>query len=112
MNEKILIVDDEVRLRKLLTAYLKKEGYQIIEAGNGLEALNQVRSNKVDLVILDVMMPVMDGWTACGEIRKISQVPIIMLTARERMKINFLGSGLELTIMKPNHSAPKCLWQK
>ena len=112
MDEKILIVDDEVRLRKLLLAYFKKEGYQVLEAGNGVEAINAVKNNSVDIVILDVMMPVMDGWTACGEIRKISNVPIIMLTARGEDEDKLLGFGLGVDNYETKPFSPKVLVAK
>lgn len=103
MNETILIVDDEERIRKLIGAYLKKEGYEIFEAENGLEALNSFKRNNVQLVILDVMMPVMDGWTACRELRKISNVPIIMLTAKGEDEDKLLGYefGTDHYVTKP-----------
>ncbi|GLC31586.1 response regulator transcription factor [Clostridium omnivorum] len=103
MNETILIVDDEERIRKLIGAYLKKEGYEILEAENGLEALNSFKNNNVQLALLDVMMPVMDGWTACRELRKISNVPIIMLTAKSEDEDKLLGYefGTDHYVTKP-----------
>jgi len=94
MKEKILIVDDEERMRKLIGAYLKKEGYEIIEAENGLEALSLCKSERIHLIILDVMMPVMDGWTVCKELRKNSNVPIIFLTAKGEDEDVLLGFEL------------------
>jgi two-component system response regulator ResD len=82
MKKTVLVVDDELRMRKLLADFLLREGYSIVEAGNGQEALDKVAQEKIDLVILDVMMPVYDGWTVCREIRKTSTIPIIMLTAK------------------------------
>ena len=82
MNETILIVDDEERIRNLLTIYLRKEQYNILQAENGYEAINIFNKNKVDLIILDVMMPIMDGWDVCKEIRKTTNTPIMMLTAK------------------------------
>lgn len=79
----VLVADDEGRMRKLVGDFLKKAGYRIIEAEDGRKALNAFREEpRIDLVILDVMMPVLDGWTVCREIRKVSKVPVIMLTAR------------------------------
>lgn len=103
MNETILIVDDEERIRRLIGAYLKKEGYEILEAENGLEALNSFKNNNVQLALLDVMMPVMDGWTACRELRKISNVPIIMLTAKSEDEDKLLGYefGTDHYVTKP-----------
>jgi len=103
MKEKILIVDDEERMRKLIGAYLKKEGYEIIEAENGLEALNQFKNERIHLIILDVMMPIMDGWTVCKELRKTSNVPIIFLTAKGEDEDMLLGFelGTDHYITKP-----------
>lgn len=82
-GKKLLIADDEIRMRKLVGDFLKKEGHIIIEAADGRQALDKFKSNPdINLIILDVMMPEYDGWTVCREIRKSSQVPIIMLTAR------------------------------
>jgi DNA-binding response OmpR family regulator len=103
MSHTILIVDDEERMRKLIGAYLNKEGYDILEAENGLQALNVFKNNKVHLLILDVMMPMMDGWTVCTEIRKISSVPIIMLTAKgeDDDKILAYELGSDQFVTKP-----------
>ncbi|ERI94985.1 putative transcriptional regulatory protein ResD [Clostridiales bacterium oral taxon 876 str. F0540] len=103
MKEKILVVDDEERMRKLIAAYLKKQGYEPIEAENGLEALRIFENEKIHLIVLDVMMPVMDGWTACKEIRKISDVPIIFLTAKGEDEDMLLGFefGTDHYLTKP-----------
>lgn len=103
MKETILIVDDEERMRKLIGAYLRKEGYEILEAENGAEAINIFRGSRVHLIILDVMMPVMDGWTACKEIRKSSGVPIIFLTAKGEDDDKLLGFelGTDHYVTKP-----------
>jgi len=82
MKQTVLIVDDELRIRKLVADFLMREGYRILEAENGRCALEILDQDKVDLVILDVMMPEPDGWTVCKEIRKKSNIPIIMLTAK------------------------------
>ena len=80
---KVLVVDDESRMRKLVKDFLSKKGYIVLEAGDGEEAVDIFMNNKdIGLIILDVMMPKMDGWETCKEIRKFSQVPIIMLTAK------------------------------
>ena len=81
-NKTVLIVDDEQRIRKLISDFLQRDGYTIVEADNGQSALALFATERIDLVILDVMMPVPDGLTVCREIRKKSSVPIIMLTAR------------------------------
>jgi len=80
----ILIVDDEDQLRNLLCISLQKNGYQLYEASNGLEALNLFEQCHIDLVLLDIMMPELDGFDTCIELRKISDVPIIMLSALNR----------------------------
>ena len=80
---KILVVDDESRMRKLVRDFLVKAGYDVVEAGDGEEALDCFYNQKdIALIVLDVMMPKMDGWQVCREIRNNSKVPVIMLTAR------------------------------
>lgn len=103
MNETILIVDDEERIRNLVSIYLKKEKFNILQAENGEEAINIFKENSVDLILLDVMMPVMDGFDVCEEIRKISMVPIIMLTAKSEEEDQLLGFdlGIDHYITKP-----------
>lgn len=82
MNKKIMIVDDEPLIRKLVKDFLKREGYSTIEAEDGRQALELFDKEDISLILLDVMLPEYDGWTVCREIRKKSKVPIIMLTAR------------------------------
>ena len=94
MKEKILVVDDEERMRKLIRAYLIKEGYEVFEAENGAQALSVFKVQKIHLIILDIMMPVMDGWEVCKEIRKSSNVPIIFLTAKGEDEDKVLGYEL------------------
>ena len=103
MNKTILIADDEQRMRKLIADFLVREGYAVVEAENGREALDQFLSGRVDLAILDVMMPGFDGWTVCREIRKRSPVPIIMLTAKGEESDQLLGFeiGADEYITKP-----------
>ena len=101
---KILVVDDEDRMRKLVRDFLVRKQYEVVEAANGEEAVDVfVESNDIDLIILDVMMPKMDGWEACREIRKISKVPIIMLTAKSEESDELLGFelGVDEYISKP-----------
>ena len=101
---KILVVDDEDRMRKLVRDFLVRKQYEVVEASNGEEAVDVfVESNDIDLIILDVMMPKMDGWEACREIRKISKVPIIMLTAKSEESDELLGFelGVDEYISKP-----------
>ena len=92
---KILVVDDEARMRKLVSDFLTKSGYMVLEAGDGSEAMDIFFEQKdIALVILDVMMPKMDGWQTCREIRQYSKVPIIMLTARSDEKDELQGFQL------------------
>ncbi len=92
---KIMVVDDEPRMRKLVKAYLEKNDYEVIEAGDGEEALDFFYAQKdMALIILDVMMPKMDGWQVCREIRSNSKIPIIMLTAKDDEQDELLGFEL------------------
>lgn len=103
-NLKILVADDESRMRKLVRDFLVKSGYTVIEASNGSEAMDKFYEQKdIDLIILDVMMPQMDGWEVCKEIRMTSKVPIIMLTARsdERDELKGFELGVDEYISKP-----------
>src|SRR5690606_18092222 len=81
-HEKILVVDDEKEIRDLIEIYLKNEGFQIIKASNGREALEILEEEEVHLIILDIMMPEMDGIKACMKIREEKNMPIIMLSAK------------------------------
>lgn len=103
MAGKILIVEDDHRMRKLITHYFKSEGYQVLEAENGKDVLETVTAGQVDLVILDLMMPLVDGWTVCRSLRKASAVPIIILTARRQEDDQVLGFelGADDYITKP-----------
>lgn len=107
---KILVVDDESRMRKLVNDFLTRSGYEVIEAADGEEAVDMFYSDKdISLIILDVMMPKMDGWEVCKQIRKDSKVPIIMLTAKgeERDELNGFECGADEYISKP--FSPKIL---
>ena len=103
MPKRILVVDDEIRYIRLLEANLVPEGYEVSSAKDGEEALEKFSSGSIDLVILDIMMPKMDGFTTCQRIRQFSQVPIIMLTAKgsENDKIRGLDSGADDYLVKP-----------
>ncbi|WP_377888024.1 response regulator transcription factor [Alkalihalobacillus sp. R86527] len=92
--QRILIVDDEERMVDLISLFLLPQGYTVFTASTGFEALDVMRKEAIELVLLDVMMPKMDGWTTCKEIRNISDVPIIMLTARDQP--NEIVKGLKL----------------
>ena len=106
----VLVVDDEARMRKIVKDFLVAKDYKVVEASNGEEAIDIVYEDKdIDLVLLDVMMPKMDGWETCREIRKVSQVPIIMLTAKSDETDELLGYnlGIDEYITKP--FSPKIL---
>ena len=111
MNKlKILVVDDESRMRKLVRDFLEKQNFAVLEAGDGSEALDIFFDNQdIALIILDVMMPKMDGWQVCREVRGYSEVPIIMLTARsdERDELQGFELGVDEYISKP--FSPKIL---
>ena len=107
---KILVVDDEARMRKLVKDFLTVKGYYVIEAADGETAVDIFFNQKdISLVLLDVMMPKMDGWEVLKTIRKFSEVPIIMLTARgeERDELQGFGLGVDEYISKP--FSPKIL---
>ena len=112
MKKTILVVDDEERIRFLIEAYLKKEGFNVLQANNGEEALKIFKENTVDLVVLDIMMPIMDGWDTCRELRKISMVPVIILTAKGEDDDQLLGFklGTDSYVTKP--FSPKVLVAK
>ena len=102
-KERILIVDDEKEIRDLIDIYLKGEGYDTIKAENGEEALNILSSNDVDLIILDIMMPKVNGIEACLKIREEREMPIIMLSAKseDMDKILGLNTGADDYLTKP-----------
>lgn len=99
----ILIVDDETNIRGLIRKYAIFEGYQVAEAANGLEAIQMCREGKFDLIIMDVMMPEMDGFSTVREIRKSSNVPVIMLSARgeEYDRLRGFELGVDDYVVKP-----------
>ncbi|SEB05590.1 two-component system, OmpR family, response regulator ResD [Thalassobacillus cyri] len=103
MNDKILVVDDEWNMRNLIKIYLSKEKFHVDEARDGNEAVSMVQQNTYDLLILDIMMPGMDGWEVCSELRKISQIPILMLTARNEIndRVHGLNLGADDYLIKP-----------
>ena len=107
---KVLVVDDESRMRKLVNDFLSRKNYEVIEAGDGEEAIDKFYEDKdIALIILDVMMPKMDGWEVCRQIRKNSKVPIIMLTAKgeENDELTGFDCGADEYISKP--FSPKIL---
>jgi DNA-binding response OmpR family regulator len=99
----ILLVDDEPRYLRLMEVNLQTEGYAVRTAADGQQAVESVAAAQPDLILLDVMMPVMDGFTACGRIREFSTVPIIMVTAKgeERDRVRGLDAGADDYIIKP-----------
>ena len=99
----ILVVDDEEMIRRLIAKYAAFEGHEVTEAADGMEAIEQCRTGNFDLMIIDIMMPELDGFSACREIRKFSQIPIIMLSARgeEYDKINGFELGIDDYVVKP-----------
>ncbi len=99
----ILVVDDEVKIRELIRKYAEFEGHKIYEAADGLAALGMCRQYSFDIIIMDIMMPELDGFSACREIRKTSDTPIIMLSARgeEYDKINGFELGIDDYVVKP-----------
>ena len=105
MSSKVLIVDDEAHIVELARLYLTREGYEVEGVGDGAQALARFGQVKPDLVVLDIMLPGTDGLTICKEIRKQSQVPIIMLTARDEVtdKVVGLEVGADDYLTKPFH---------
>ncbi len=99
----ILIVDDEMRMRRVIADYLRIKNYRTVEAADGVEALEQFRREHPDLILLDVMMPRMNGWEVCREIRRVSPTPIIMLTAKSEEEDELMGFelGADEYIAKP-----------
>ncbi len=102
-KEKILVVDDEKNICDLLRMYLEKEGYAVVMAHNGVDAVNTFAAENPDLVLLDIMLPQLDGWQVCREIRKTSEKPIIMLTAKDEVfdKVLGLELGADDYVTKP-----------
>jgi len=100
---KILVVDDEIHIRTLIKKYATFEGHTVYEAENGMQAVMLCRNNTYDIIIMDIMMPELDGFSACREIRKFSNVPIIMLSARgeEYDKVHGFESGVDDYVVKP-----------
>ena len=102
-KEKILVVDDDKNICDLLRMYLEKEGYTVVLAHNGVDAVSVFGSESPDLVLLDIMLPQLDGWQVCREIRKTSETPIIMVTAKDETfdKVLGLELGADDYVTKP-----------
>ena len=103
MKSKILVVDDEEHIRELIGFYLDKEGFEMIEANDGEEALEKIENEYIDLAIVDVMMPNMDGFTFVEEMREFKDTPVIMLTARSQSvdKLRGFSLGIDDYVTKP-----------
>ena len=100
---KLLVVDDELQIRKLIRKYAEFDGHEVAEAENGMQAVTMARGGEYDAIIMDIMMPALDGFSACREIRRTSNVPIILLSARgeEYDKINGFEFGADDYVVKP-----------
>lgn len=100
---KILVVDDEAHIRELVSLYLKDEGFDIVEKSNGADALAYAENHAVDLVILDIMMPHMDGWALCEKLREFCDMPILMITAKGEAqdRIHGFKLGTDDYLVKP-----------
>ncbi|HDR5720190.1 TPA: response regulator transcription factor [Bacillus anthracis] len=109
MNKTVLLVEDERRLREVVSDYFRNEGFEVIEAEDGKKALELFAEHEIDLIMLDIMLPEIDGWSVCRRIRKESAVPIIMLTARSDEDDTLLGFelGADEYVTKP--FSPKVL---
>ena len=100
---RILIVDDEINIRRVVKEYAEFEGYEVGEAANGMEAVELVKNNDYDLIVLDIMMPKLDGFSTCKEIKKYKSIPVIMLSARgeEYDKLFGFELGIDDYVVKP-----------
>ncbi len=104
MDKKILVVDDEPAFVRMVSSYLSHNGYEVLTAGDGQEALRLLFAHKPDLVLLDVMMPKMDGWQTCSRIREISDVPIVIVTGEQKSESDIvygLDHGADGYFIKP-----------
>lgn len=103
MSQKIVVVEDDINIAELLRLYLEKDGFEVRIAHDGGEGLRLAETEKPDLVMLDIMLPVMDGWQVCKSLRKTSKVPIIMLTAKGETEDKVMGleMGADDYIVKP-----------
>jgi two-component system OmpR family response regulator len=100
---KILVVDDDAHIRELVRLYLVDEGFDIVEISNGADALDYAENHKIDLVILDIMMPQMDGWVLCTKLRELGDIPILMITAKGESSDRIKGFklGTDDYLVKP-----------
>ena len=109
MSQKVLVVEDDINIAELLRLYLQKDGFEVSHAADGGKAVEMAKEIQPDLVLLDIMLPVMDGWQVCRELRKTMKMPIIMLTAKSEERDELLGFdlGVDEYISKP--FSPKIL---
>ena len=100
---KILVVDDEQRIREIIKEYAEFNGFEVVQAGDGMEAVQKVREEDFDIIVMDIMMPKLDGYSACKEIKKIKEIPVIMLSARgeEYDKLFGFEIGVDDYVVKP-----------
>lgn len=100
---KILVVDDEQRIREIIKEYAEFNGFQVVQAENGMDAVEKVRNEDFDIIIMDIMMPKLDGYSACKEIKKTKEIPVIMLSARgeEYDKLFGFEIGVDDYVVKP-----------
>ncbi|MCK9858440.1 response regulator transcription factor [Paenibacillus sp. ATY16] len=103
MMPKILVVDDDPNIRELVSLFLRREGYEVIEATNGEDALTRLEAVKPDLAVIDVMMPKMDGWALCSSLRESFDMPLLMLTAKGETahKVKGFELGADDYVVKP-----------
>ena len=106
---KILVCDDEVLIREVIRDYLVQDGYQVLEANDGIEAIEIAKNNDIDLAIMDIMMPRMDGYQAIKEIKKIKDIPFIMLSARSEDFDKLIGFDLGADDYVTKPFSPKVL---
>ncbi len=104
MKKKVLVVEDDGNIAELLRLYLEKDGFEVFHAGDGAEGIHMAQTLSPDLILLDIMLPALDGWVVCSEIRKTSQVPIIMLTAKGRPLTRSPDWRWARTTMSPSRS--------
>lgn len=100
---KIMVVDDEAHIRELVRLYLGDEGFEIVEKSNGADALEYAESNTIDMAIIDIMMPKLDGWALCRELRELGDIPILMITSKGEAqdKIKGFKLGTDDYLVKP-----------
>jgi len=103
MAKKVLVVEDDINISELLRLYMEKDGFEVFQATDGSEGIRMAQEKAPDLILLDIMLPVVDGWVVCSEVRKTSQVPIIMLTAKGETfdKVSGLEMGADDYVTKP-----------